>query len=258
MGRVSAMRIFLLMSLIAFFLSPATWASLPKGKTIAVLVKGDPSYAAISRSVLVRILLDDGYKAVDEAQLERIRKSKASALALDGNTEAILQLGKTFGFNVLLSAQVTAPQAVKNEFELFTATATVSATASTASNAMQIAAATASAKEVGYTAAEASQKAVSSAARSAALVLLDKKAEPSAAKFLLIAPARSFSEAHAIAESCREAGAESASVIRFAGGKAEVEAMYSGPVRKLILELLKRRKDLREEKIEEDTVYLLK
>ncbi len=71
---------------------------LPKGKTIAVLVKGTQSHAAAARSILLKGLIDGGYRAVDEKQLERIRRSKAAALALEGNVEAILKLGRTYGF----------------------------------------------------------------------------------------------------------------------------------------------------------------
>ncbi len=181
-------------------------AELPKGKTIAVLVKGT-SHAPLARSILIRALLDEGYKAVDEKQLERIRQNKAAILALEGNVEAIMALGRTFGFSVLLSGSVAVPSPVRNEFGLFTATATVSATACTASNARQVAAGSASAKEIGYTADEATRKAVEVATRSAAASLLGKTPpqppDSAGATFLVIAPARSFAEAHALAASCR-------------------------------------------------------
>ncbi len=252
---MAAFAIFLLVP------SVAARAELPKGKTIAVLVKG-PSHAALARSILIRALLDEGYKAVDERQLERIRENKAAILALEGNVEAIMELGRTFSFSVLLSGSISLPQPVRNEFGLFTAMATVSATACTASNARQIAAGSASAKEIGYTADEAARKAVETATRSAAAALLGKappqSADTAGATFLVIAPARSFSEAHALAASCRDAGASSASVARFAGGRAEIDVSFSGSARQLLAALLGKRTDLREESVEGNTLRLSK
>lgn len=235
-------------------------AELPKGKTIAVLVKGT-SHAPLARSILVRALLDEGYKAVDEKQLERIRQNKAAILALEGNIEAIMALGRTFGFSVLLSGSVSVPSPVRNEFGLFTATATVSATACTASNARQVAAGSASAKEIGYTADEAARKAVEVATRSAAASLLGKTPpqppDSAGATFLVIAPARSFAEAHALAASCRDSGASSASVARFAGGRAEIDVSYSGSAGQLLAALLAKRPDLKEETVEGNTLRLV-
>jgi len=249
----------LVVSFFALLPSGAARAELPKGKTIAVLVKGT-SHAPLARSILIRALLDEGYKAVDEKQLERIRQNKAAILALEGNVEAIMSLGRTFGFSVLLSGSVSVPSPVRNEFGLFTATATVSATACTASNARQVAAGSASAKEIGYTADEAARKAVEAATRSAAAALLGKAPPPSeetaGAKFLVIAPARSFAEAHSLAASCRDAGASSASVARFAGGRAEIDVSYSGTSRQLLAALLGKRPDLKEETIEGNTLRL--
>jgi hypothetical protein len=243
--------------------SGAASASLPKGPSIAVLVKGAPAHAAAARSILVRALLDEGYRAVDEQQLERIRQNKAASLALEGDVDAILQLGKTFGFSVLLSGHVSVPQPVRNEFGLFTATATVSATACTASNARQIAAGTASAKEIGYTAAEAAQKAAESAVRAVVPPLLgsasgQEQESPGMRFRLIVFPVRSFAEAHALAASCREAGANNASVARFSAGNAEIDVEYGGPARSFLTRLLGLRKDLREESVEGSTLRLAK
>ncbi len=143
----------------------ALGAALPQGKTIAVLVRGTPSHAAAARSLLVRALLDGGYRAVDEQQLEKIRRSKAAALALEGDVDAILQLGRSFGFSVLLSGTVTVPKPVRNEFGLFTATASVSVTACHAADGRQIMALTDRRRIA--TSEEAAQKAAEKAAASA-------------------------------------------------------------------------------------------
>ena len=241
----------------------AEGAALPKGRTIAVLVQGVPAHAASARAIFLRALLDGGYKAVDEKQLERIRASKAAALALDGNVEAILKLGRTYGFGVLVSGRITVPPAVKNEFGLFTATATAAVSACTASNGRQILAGTESAKEIGYTSDEAAQKAAESAARLVSAVLLGQSpsAGPGtgAVKYTLsVSPVRSFAEAHGLAESCREAGASEATVLRFSGGKAELEVSYDGPLRQFLSLLLQKRSDLSEETAAGNSVQLSK
>lgn len=241
----------------------AEGAPLPKGKTIAVLVQGVPAHAASARAIFLRALLDGGYKAVDEKQLERIRASKAAALALDGNVEAILKLGRTYGFGILVSGRITVPPAVKNEFGLFTATATAAVSACTASNGRQILAGTESAKEIGYTSDEAAQKAAESAARLASAVLLGQTptAGPGAGAVkytLTVSPVRSFAEAHALSESCREAGAAEATVLRFSAGKAEIEISYGGPLRQFLSLLLQKRSDLSEETIADNSVQLSK
>ena len=245
--------------LFLLLLIDAADAGLPKGKTIAVLVKGT-SHAALARTILTQALLDEGYKAVDEKQLERIRQNKAAILALEGDVDAIMKLGRAFGFSVLLSGHISVPSPVRNEFGLFTATATVSATACTASNARQIAAGSASAKEIGYTAAEAARKAVEVATRSAVAALLGKgppSDDAAKAKFLVIAPARSFAEAHRLAANCKEAGAADASVARFAGGRAEIDVSYAGSARQLLGALLAKRTDLHEESVEGNTLRLV-
>ena len=234
---------------------------LPKGKTIAVLVKGTPSHAAAARSILLRGLIDGGYRAVDEKQLERIRRSKAAALALEGNVEAILKLGRTYGFSVLLSGNMTVPKPVRNEFSLFTATATFSASACYSSDGKQIFAGTESAKEIGYTPEEAGQKAAETAARALAEVILGKRTsgQPEAAGTrytLFISPVRSFAEAHGIVESCRTAGASSASLVRLSAGRAEVEAEFQGSATQLVSSLLRARRDLAEESVEGNTIRL--
>ncbi len=211
---------------------------LPKGKTIAVLVKGTQSHAAAARSILLKGLIDGGYRAVDEKQLERIRRSKAAALALEGNVEAILKLGRTYGFSVLLSGNMAVPKPVRNEFSLYTATATFSASACYSSSGKQIFAGTESAKEIGYTPEEAGQKAAETAARALAEVILGKRTsgQPEAAGTrytLFISPVRSFAEAHGIVESCRTAGASSASLVRLSAGRAEVEAEFQGSATQL-------------------------
>ncbi len=133
---------------------------------------------------------------------KKIRRSKAAALALEGNVDAILQLGRSFpGFPCFSQARSPFPKPVRNEFGLFTATASVSVTACHAANGRQILALTESAKEIGYTPEEAAQKAAEKAASSAGDVILGKRAagqpENPASKYtVIVSPVRSFAEAH--------------------------------------------------------------
>ncbi|WP_347712477.1 hypothetical protein [uncultured Fretibacterium sp.] len=147
-----------------FHLTPgAAHAALPNG-SIAVLVKSaSPQEAAQTASVFTRQLLAKGYKVVDPKKLEAIRRSKAAALALDGNVDAIMKLGRQYGFSTMITAQVEAGSPVLNEFQLYTGTSSV-AVMVTASNGSQIYADTVAGKQVGYTPSEAKQKSLEAAA----------------------------------------------------------------------------------------------
>ena len=206
---------------------------LPKGQTIAVLVQSDSTqHARSAEAILIRRLIAGGYKAVDQKQLETIRKNKAAALALDGNVEAILQLSKTYGFNVLVSGRASVPSPVKNEFGLFTSTASLAVRACRAANGRQVFADTVSAKEVGYTGAEAGQKALEAAANEAARRLVEGASSPANAVSrnfeIEVSGLRSFVGAHGAVESCTRAGCGSASLVRFSGGKALVRVSWAG------------------------------
>lgn len=156
-GLVLVLRLF-------FCLTPgAAHAALPNG-SIAVLVKSASAQeAAQTASVFTRQLLAKGYKVVDPKKLEAIRRSKAAALALDGNVDAIMKLGRQYGFSTMITAQVEAGSPVLNEFQLYTGTSSV-AVMVTASNGSQIYADTVAGKQVGYTPSEAKQKSLEAAA----------------------------------------------------------------------------------------------
>ena len=149
---------------LVYCLMPGTaHAVLPKG-SIAVLSKSASAQeAAQVASVFTRQLLAKGYKVVDPKKLEAIRRSKAAALALDGNVDAIMKLGRQYGFSTMITAQVEAGSPVLNEFQLYTGTSSV-AVMVTASNGSQIYADTVAGKQVGYTPSEAKQKSLEAAA----------------------------------------------------------------------------------------------
>lgn len=148
-----------------FCLSAAGEAAIPKSGSIAVLVKG-PSlqHAASTASIVTQELIAKGYKVVDPQKLNSIRKNKAAALALDGNVDAIMKLGKQYGFSTMITLQVKAGEPRVNEFDLYTGTASVAVMA-TGSNGSQLYADTVSGKQVGYTEDEAQQKSLETAAK---------------------------------------------------------------------------------------------
>ena len=265
MRRFALLFLALGMALLLFPAGSSECSSIPvpRDKTIAVLVKGNASHAAAARAILVKSLIEGGYRAVDEKQLERIRQNKAAALALEGNVDAILRLGRTYGFSFLLSGSLSVPRAVQNEFGLFTATATISVTVCGSGDGKQVFAETGSAKEIGYTPDEAGQKAAEAAARSLRDVILGKReagksGSPASKIFVVASPLRSFAEAHAVVEICVKAGASSASLLRFSAGRAEVEAEFRGSPDQFLAALLRAGSGFEEESVEGNTIRLKK
>ncbi len=241
-------------------------APLPKGKTIAVLVRSiSAQYARSAEAILIRQLISEGYKAVDQERLETIRKNKAAVLALDGDVEAILELSRTYGFNVLVSGRATVSTPVKNEFGLFTATASLALRACRGSNGREIFADTISAKEVGYTGDEAGQKALEAATKEVARRLVGRSnpsggtgGEEQTRDFEIeVSGLRSFVEAHGFVETCIRTGCGSASLVRFSGGKALVRVSWSGDVVSLARALVAQRKDLSLAGTEGNRIHLI-
>lgn len=239
-------------------------SALPKDKSVAVLVRSaSAQHGATVEAILIRALLDGGFRAVDQRQLERIRQAKAAALALDGDVEAILELSRSFGFQVLLSGRAEVAPPVRNEFDLFTATADLAVSACLGSNGRQIYADATTAKEIGYTAAEAAQKALEAAARQEAKRMIEG-APAEAAKAgaptvtVEVSGLRSFVEAHGVVESCNRAGAASARLDRFSGGVAVVSVSFPGDAQALAQAILKQRSDLALEGIEAGRIRLIR
>lgn len=240
---------------------------LPKGKTIAVLVRSaSAQYSRSAEAILINGLIQGGYKAVDQKQLESIRKNKAAVLALDGDVDAILKLSQTFGFNVLVSGRATVHAPVKNEFGLFTATAVVAITACRGADGRQLFADTASAKEIGYTGNEAGQKALESAAREAARMMIEGGSSgaggTSSAQTqffeIEVTGIRSFAEAHSIVELCSRAGCQNSSLSRFSGGKAVVKASWPGSADSLASAIVQGRNDLSMDSVEGNRIKLIR
>jgi PAS domain-containing protein len=115
-------------------------------------------------SILTRELVANGYKVVDPNTLAAIRRNKAAALALDGNVDAIMKLGKQYGFSTIITAQLEAGRPVVNEFDLYTGTSSI-AIMVMSSGGQMIYADTVMGKQVGYTRDEAAQKSIEAAAK---------------------------------------------------------------------------------------------
>ena len=135
--------------LAGFFLFAATGmlhaAAIPSGKTIAVVIYEttrdlyNPGKGiGAAESIVKRELLAGGYPVVNEAQLEKIKRSKAAALALQGDAEAIMRLGKSYNVKILLRGQASMHEPRLNEFQLYTATANISVQAYSTANGKYI------------------------------------------------------------------------------------------------------------------------
>ncbi|HDQ92630.1 MAG TPA: hypothetical protein ENN89_00750 [Synergistetes bacterium] len=241
--------------------------ALPRGKTIAVLVRSSSSqHARSAEAILINSLIQGGYKAVDKDRLESIRHNKAAALALEGDVDAILKLSQTYGFNVLVSGRATIHAPVKNEFGLYTATAVVSVSACQGADGRQLFADSSTAKEVGYTGDEAGQKALESAARMAARSMIDgtpsgggsSAANASSLFEVEVSGIRSFAEAHAVVEALSKVGCGSSNLLRFAGGKAVVKASWVGNADSLAAALSRQRSDITLERVEGDRIVMIR
>jgi PAS domain-containing protein len=153
--------------------STCALAALPEKGSIAILTKGpSDQHTASVAAILTRELVAKGYKVVDPNTLAAIRRNKAAALALDGNVDAIMKLGKQYGFSTMITAQLEAGRPVENEFQLYTGTSSI-AIMVMSSGGQMIYADTVMGKQVGYTRDEAAQKSIEAAAKSAVKRMLE-------------------------------------------------------------------------------------
>ncbi|NLL37005.1 MAG: hypothetical protein GX256_05740 [Fretibacterium sp.] len=158
-----AVAVALLLMTTGLFPGTTEAAELPKKGSIAILSRSESrQHAALATSLFSQELISKGYKVVDPKRLEAIRKSKAAVAALDGDVNAIMNLGKQYGFSTMITLNVRAGRPVLNEFDLYTGTASV-AVMVTASSGQEIYADTARGKQVGYTEDEAQDKALEAA-----------------------------------------------------------------------------------------------
>ncbi|MDD4836633.1 MAG: hypothetical protein PHU72_05995, partial [Dethiosulfovibrio sp.] len=105
---------------------------LPKGKAIAMVIyenSQDPFQQGLdigsAEAVVSRMLLEKGYPLVNQAQLKKIKESKAARLALDGDVEGIIKLGSSYNVRIFVTGKVARHRPVKNPMGTYTATAAI-------------------------------------------------------------------------------------------------------------------------------------
>ncbi len=226
--------------------------SIPKGKAVAVVISetaGILSQAAVgtAETLVKRTLMENGYPVVNEAQLAKIRRSKAAALALDGNVDAILSLGKKYGVKVFISGKASMHEARQNEFGLYTGTAAIAVQAYSATNGKYLFADTVMGKDLGYTPEEASQKALMAAARVMAENLVrgegaagngvtggDPATSASQTFMVVVTRVAGFHVANQILDACAHLPrTRSARITAFNGGTVTLEVLYQSTARDL-------------------------
>jgi hypothetical protein len=228
---------------------------LPKGKPIAILISEtsgnilNPGAAVGTAEAIVKQeLVAAGYPVVNEDQLAKIRRSKAAALALDGNVDAILSLGKQYGVRIFLSGKASMHTPVLNDFGFYTGTAAIAVQAYSATNGKYLFADTVTGKDMGATPDEASQKALMAAARLMAKNVMAGEgaagAGPGAPQepvsstaqklFVTIANARNFNVANQVLSACQQLPrCKDAKITGFGGGNATIEVLYMSSAKDL-------------------------
>ena len=144
---------------------------LPNTGDIGVIVEGiDPMHVSTAEAMIVEELAANGYRVVDEARMKKLRaaaaRAKAAKYALEGNVSALMKLNGTYNATAIIVARVRSGRPVVNEFQLYTATSTVSMIAVT-SKGTKLGGKTAQGKAVGYTTEEAAQNAINAAVEEA-------------------------------------------------------------------------------------------
>ena len=137
---------------------------LPKKGDIAVIVEGsDSQLVAVAEALIIEELVSNGYRVVDEAKMKRIRaaaaRAQAARYALEGNIAGILKINGTYNAAATVIARVRAGRPERNEFRLYTGTATAAIIAVT-SGGVKLGGKTAQSKAVGYTLDETEYNAV--------------------------------------------------------------------------------------------------
>lgn len=149
-----------------------------KGK-IAVVLRGSGSLrkadAIAAGSVVIRELVQRGYRVVDKNRLEAMKRSEAARLAFEGDADALINLWKKYQVRYYVKGTAEGHRPVVNEFGLYTATVTIALQAYRASDGKYLFSDSIVGKEVGYTAQEASSNALLMAAEKMAEALGEGK-----------------------------------------------------------------------------------
>ncbi|MCF7936629.1 MAG: hypothetical protein K9L28_09850 [Synergistales bacterium] len=228
-------------------------APLPKGKSVAVVIYEQASNLlhrgsalGTAESLVKQTLIRNGYPVVNEQRLAAIRKSKAAALALEGNVNAIMQLGSRYGVRIFVSGRASVSQPRKNQLGFYTGTAAISVQAHSAANGKYLFSDTVTGKDTGYTAGEASQKALMAAARAMGRNLVQGEGtntggggtgQPVTAAqnlSLEVQNIYSYTAANGILRACQSlVRTQKATMTGFSGGKVVIQVLYRSTARDL-------------------------
>ncbi len=244
---------FVVVGFMLFCIQPVLAGVLPYGENIAVVVyekASDLSRPGLAigtaESIIKQALIQNGYKLVNESQLERIKRSKAAILALQGNAEAIMKLGRKYSVSIFVVGKATLHVPRLNPFGSYTGTAAISLQVYRASDGRYIFSDVVRAKELGYTQDEAAQKALEAAAHLAAQRLIGGIASttgneggvgyiPSASSIsIVISNVTNFSDVNQVVYVLNQfPRVTSAKVTSYGGGRAVITVVYKGSASQL-------------------------
>ena len=144
---------------------------LPKHGDIGVIVEApDYMHQSAAEAMIIRELVNHGYRVVDEQKMKRMKmaaaKAQAARYAFEGNIAALLNVNGHYSAAATIVARVRASYPVRNPMGSLTATATVTLLAVT-SRATKLGGDVAQGKSIGYTAEEAMQNAINNAVEQA-------------------------------------------------------------------------------------------
>lgn len=218
----------ILFLILLFTLVGEAFASLPSDGRVAVIFDNH-----LVESQIMDALISAGYKVVERNQLEKIKQSQAAILALQGNAEAIMKLGSTYNIAYFVKGKAQLEEPRLNEFNLYTATASLSIQAYRTKDARFLLSQVFSAKAVGYTGEEAQRKALMDAASKAASFLIGAQ-HPSSFSGVARVILRGVSDyglVNSVYEKVRGfPGARNVRIASYGGGQAIIEFLYSGDV----------------------------
>jgi len=190
----------------------------------------------LAESKIMEALISSGYNVVEREELEKIKKSQAAILALQGNAEAIMKLGNAYRIAYFVRGKSQFEEPRLNEFNLYTATASLSIQAYRTKDARFLLSQVFSAKAVGYTGEEAQRKALIEAASKAATFLIGAQhpSEVSGPARAILRGVSDYGIVNSVYEKIRGfPGSRNVKVVSYGGGQAIIEFLYSGDLNSL-------------------------
>lgn len=214
--------------ILLFVLVGEAFASLPNDGRVAIIFDNH-----LVESQIMDALINAGYKVVERNQLEKIKQSQAAILALQGNAEAIMKLGSAYNIAYFVKGKAQLEEPRLNEFNLYTATASLSIQAYRTKDARFLLSQAFSAKAVGYTGEEAQRKALMDAASKAASFLIGAQhpGDFSGVARVVLRGVSDYGLVNSVYEKIRGfPGARNVKIASYSGGQAIIEFIYSGDV----------------------------